>query len=90
MVRSKLLETLKVLELESVRQGNPQRWSVARIARETGLARSTIDRLMVDPGACSVATVEAIAQVLGVSFDDLLEVEPLPERLTDNPLLESP
>jgi DNA-binding phage protein len=65
MAKSKLLETIKLAELESVRRGDPQRWTVSRIAREAGVARSTVDRLLLDPGSCSVATVEAIARVSG-------------------------
>ena len=75
MIRSKLLLAMKQAELRSIEVGEPERWSVARLARVTGLARSTIERLVKDPAVSTLGTVEAVAQALGVEITDLVEIE---------------
>ena len=71
---------MKQAELRSIEAGEPERWTVARLARVTGLARSTIERLIKDPAVSTLGTVEAVAQVLGVEITDLVEIENFADR----------
>ena len=66
---------MKQAELRSIEAGEPERWTVTRLARITGLARSTIERLIKDPDASTLGTVEIVAKVLSVEIADLVELE---------------
>lgn len=77
MVRSRLLIALREAEIRALEAGEPERWSLARLARVSGLNRGTIQRLIDDPARASVATVEKVAQALGTSFDALITVDPV-------------
>ena len=77
-VRSMLLRAIKQVELQSIDAGDPQRWTVARLARETRLDRGTIQTVIDDPARSSVATLARIATALGCSIGDLVEVVPDP------------
>ena len=73
-LRSSLLKAAKLAELRSIEQGEPERWTVARIAREAGLDRGTVQTLIDTPERTTLGTAVKIARVLGCSISDLVEV----------------
>lgn len=74
-LRSQLLKAAKLAELRSIEAGDPQRWTVARIAREAGLDRGTVQTLIDTPERTTLGTAAKIAEVLGVEIGALVEIE---------------
>jgi plasmid maintenance system antidote protein VapI len=74
VVRSQLLKAMKLAELRSIEIGDPQRWTVARLAREAGLDRGTIQTLIDAPEKSTLGTAAKVAAVLGVTIADLVEL----------------
>lgn len=77
-VRSKLQHAMKLAELRSIEAGEPERWSVRRLARVAGLDPGTVQSAIHRPESSTVATLARIAEALGVGIGDLVEVVPGP------------
>lgn len=74
VVRSHLLKAMKLAEIQALDAGEPQRWTVARLARETALDRGTIQTLIDTPEKSTLGSVAKVADVLGVAIADLVEL----------------
>lgn len=74
ILRSALLKAAKLAELRSIEHGEPERFTVARIAREAGLDRGTVQTLIDSPERTTLGTAAKIARVLGCGISDLVEV----------------
>lgn len=71
MVKMKLLEAVALKEMRDNR-----RISLAEVARDTGLSRQTISRLVNQPDLerIDVNTVSVLCDYFGCGFYDLIEV----------------
>lgn len=74
-IRSRVQHAMKLAELRSIEAGEPERWSVRRLAKAAGVDPGTVQAAIHRPESCTVASLAKLAAVLNCGIADLVEVD---------------